>query len=463
MNKNPQWDYMPFEDITKPVDKSGPNEGEVFDYIEIGSINNQTKTIDEVRRITSDEASSRASRRLKSGDVLISRTRPNLNGVAIVPERFDGAIGTSGFYVVRSESVISKFVYYYAQTREFINDMTERATGSSYPSVNLSKIRPYEVPVPPKSEQQKIVERIEELLSKLEAGRSAIRDVRERLDPYRMALLKKAISGEFNEQTGENALSDSRNYSTANDGQLPSVPDSWDIVPFEDILSESLRNGKSAKAAKSQDGIRTLTLSAVTDRDFSEQNTKITVADPEEVEDLWLEPGDILIERSNTEEYVGLAALFKGQRDYAIYPDLMVRIRVDTEIALPRYIEYVLRSPFARNYFRRNSKGTSGSMAKINQDHIREFPFPLPPLSEQEEIIERLEKYDTAIEDLEKTVSQSENRAKNLRAKILQKAFNGELVGASKTVQTDEPHVTNQDKLIQATLPDSTKTGDNYE
>jgi hypothetical protein len=78
------------------------------------------------------------------------------------------------------------------------------------------------------------------------------------------------------------------------------LPDGWRAVQLGGLLREDLRNGHSARESSNGEGVRTLTLTSVTRRDFSLQNTKVTVADPDKVRDLWLRPGDVFVERANT-------------------------------------------------------------------------------------------------------------------------------------------------------------------
>jgi type I restriction enzyme S subunit len=82
--------------------------------------------------------------------------------------------------------------------------------------------------------------------------------------------------------------------------------------------------------------VRTLTLTAVTNGVFGPENAKITTADSARVADLWLEPGDILVQRSNTPELVGTTRRFPGPSGFAIFPDLMIRVRV-TPLVESRY------------------------------------------------------------------------------------------------------------------------------
>ena len=133
-------------------------------------------------------------------------------------------------------------------------------------------------------------------------------------------------------------------------------------------MSESLRNGHSAKASGDGTGIRTLTLTAVTLGDFSEKNTKLTIAKPEAIEDLWLQPGDFLIERSNTPELVGTARLYRGPTRFAIFPDLLIRVRVFPSV-VKGFVDTVLQSSFTRRYFQWRAKGLVGDA----QDRPRNY------------------------------------------------------------------------------------------
>jgi type I restriction enzyme S subunit len=168
--------------------------------------------------------------------------------------------------------------------------------------------------------------------------------------------------------------------------EIGPVPKSWEIVPLSFLLREPLRNGHSAKATNDGTGIRTLTLTAVTQRDFSEANTKLTSADPERVKDMWLRAGDILVERANTSEYVGLAALYEGSSDYSIYPDLMIRVRVDEQRILPHFVAEFLATDPCRLYFQRSAKSTTGNFPKIDQGTVEKTLIPLPKIEDQREI-----------------------------------------------------------------------------
>jgi type I restriction enzyme S subunit len=285
---------------------------------------------------------------------------------------------------------------------------------------------------------------------------AALEQALRKLDQYRQAVLNAASSGTLVLPEAEIEPRDGRSFETAEQllrrvhqlqaqtllggvsespEHLFALPMGWSWARLADLLSEPLRNGHSAKASGTGEGIRTLTLSAVTNRDFSVKNTKLTVADPARVANLWLEPGDILIERSNTPQLVGTAALYPGERAFAIFPDLLIRARI-AEPLLASYVEIVLRSDRSRQFFRQRAQGIAGSMPKIDQSTVLNLPVPLPPLPEQYRIVAEVERRLSIVAEIETVVANSLIRAARLRQSILRQAFAGQLVPQDPT---DEP------------------------
>jgi type I restriction enzyme, S subunit len=105
---------------------------------------------------------------------------------------------------------------------------------------------------------------------------------------------------------------------------------------------------------------------------------------------MWLKHGDILIERANTFEYVGLAALYEGPGDFAIYPDLMIRVRVDEKKIKPKFLAEYLLTAYCRKYFQKQARSTAGNFPKIDQGTVENLVVPLPPVLEQDQISELL-------------------------------------------------------------------------
>ncbi|MBB5273114.1 restriction endonuclease subunit S [Quisquiliibacterium transsilvanicum] len=164
-------------------------------YIDISSIDRDTKRIFAAKSMEAHQAPSRARQVLKTGDVLVSMTRPNLNAVAVVPTELDGAIASTGFHVLRSRWLRPQYLYRLVQTRDFIEAMTAAVQGALYPAVRPKDIDAYRLTFHTPNQQERIVDKLEELLSDLDAGVAELDAARKKLERYRQALLKAAVEG----------------------------------------------------------------------------------------------------------------------------------------------------------------------------------------------------------------------------------------------------------------------------
>lgn len=133
---------------------------EPFRYIDISSIDKNEKTIVTTTRILGSEAPSRARKKVQLGDVIVSTVRPNLNAVALVSPQLDGAIASTGFCVLRPKGKIldNKYLFYWTQTQQFISNLMSKTTGAHYPAVSDGTVKNSPIPLPPLSEQRRIVE-----------------------------------------------------------------------------------------------------------------------------------------------------------------------------------------------------------------------------------------------------------------------------------------------------------------
>lgn len=209
------------EVLETTVDKSGPKNNE-FIYVDISSVDREEKKITTVKTLELSEAPSRAKQHLKEGDVLVSMTRPNLNAVAIVPSSLSGAIASTGFHVLRSDTVEPKFIYYLVQSKDFIEKMCQKVQGALYPAVRPRDIESYTFNLPSKKEQQhQIVAKIEELFSELDSGIASLKTAQQQLKIYRQSLLKHAFEGKLTEQWRKDNTDAVQGSTNAARGQEP--------------------------------------------------------------------------------------------------------------------------------------------------------------------------------------------------------------------------------------------------
>jgi type I restriction enzyme S subunit len=159
----------------------------------------------------------------------------------------------------------------------------------------------------------------------------------------------------------------------------------------------------------------------------------------------WLKPGDILIQRANTLEYVGTTAIFDGPPDTYIYPDLMMRIRPGGAVD-PLYLRSFLNAPESRAAFRAKATGTSGNMPKINGEVVRSAVVRVPPLNEQRRIVAKLETLQARSRRARAALEAVPPLLEKLRQSILASAFRGDL---TKDWRAKHPDVEPATALLQ--------------
>ena len=171
---------------------------------------------------------------------------------------------------------------------------------------------------------------------------------------------------------------------------IPIHPD-WPIVELGEVIESKPKNGYSGSPVDYVTKLKVLSLSATTLGKMDLSKFKyLDEAIPIDSQ-CRCRRGDIYLQRGNTKELVGTAAIFETNDDDYIYPDLMIRVRADQKKIRSHYLLTVLQSGPVREFVTRNAVGAAGSMPKINQGIVESIPIPLPPLATQQAIVAEIE------------------------------------------------------------------------
>ena len=165
------------------------------------------------------------------------------------------------------------------------------------------------------------------------------------------------------------------------------IPETWAWARLISIIERKPQNGKSSKSVEYITSTKVLTLTATTSGTFKPDAYKYVPISVSQDSPLWLKKNDILIQRSNSREYVGTSSIYTGDDNEYIYPDLMMKIQLLPGVSA-EYLDIVLKSPMVRNYYTTAASGTSESMPKINQSIVCQTLIPIPPANEQKIIVE---------------------------------------------------------------------------
>lgn len=136
--------------------KKDLSEGyEMIRYIDISSIDNESKRVTGYMEFPINEAPSRAQQVLRQGDILVSTVRPNLKNIAMNPYTEENVVASTGFCVLRCNKCLPEFIWGIVSSDVFTKAMCEQASGISYPAVRDSDILQYPVPNVPMRIQEK--------------------------------------------------------------------------------------------------------------------------------------------------------------------------------------------------------------------------------------------------------------------------------------------------------------------
>jgi type I restriction enzyme S subunit len=206
------------------------------------------------------------------------------------------------------------------------------------------------------------------------------------------------------------------------DGIPFDIPHTWQWEPLQSIIVFGPQNGISPRPSSRPDAPRAITLTATTKGIFDSRFFKRVDASVPFDSEFWLRYGDLLFQRGNTREYVGMAAYYTGKPHEFLYPDLMMKVRVSEEVDL-RYVHLCAVAPHARSYFSSHATGAQSTMPKINQGILLKLPIPIAPLAEQRRIVAKVDELMTLCDRLETQVTNAEHETSRLLESVLHYAL----------------------------------------
>jgi type I restriction enzyme S subunit len=388
------------------------------------------------------------------GDLVISGINVQKGAIAVYQgkEPITATIHYSSYTFDRNKIDIEYFKRF-LKSPEFLKALQEQVKGGIKTEIKPKTFLPIEIKLPDLIEQQKINKYFDSFEQELRELKSELNNQEKYITQLKQAILQEAISGQLTaEWRKQNPIQkgDPNTDATAllakikaekqqliNDGKLKkekprpeilpdeipfSLPDSWVWCRLGGIIKENPRNGYSPKAVSYQTSIKTLKLGATTWGKFNPNEYKYIDEEIPPNSIFWLKKNDILIQRSNSIDYVGVSAIYDGEDNEFIYPDLMIKVQMMQYL----YVEFsylVLSSLMTRTYFRNLAKGAQKSMPKITQSVVLNTLFSLPPLAEQKAIVEKVDYLMKIIDQLEEQIKQRKQLAEDLMQTVLREAF----------------------------------------
>ena len=471
----PTWNWTRIRQIASDRGQTVPNSS--FTYIDVTAITKETGNITNPKILRANEAPSRARKLVRKGDVLYSCVRPYLLNVAVLDTELDPApIASTAFAILNGHGlVLPRYIWIVLRSSFMIKCVEEHMRGQAYPAINDPDFSLLPFPLSPLAEQHRIIAKVDGLMAicdRLETARTERERTRNRLatatlarlnapDPdattfqnhaafalenltllttrpdqinaLRQTILNLAVRGKLVPQnlTDEPAsrllarIVESKRRSRRNvDGisEPYGLPATWTWAVLDKLIETGPQNGVSPKPTTQTDAPKAITLTATTSGTFKPDNFKHVEATISDDSELWLRDGDLLFQRGNTREYVGIAAIYEGPSKTFLFPDLMMRVRVTPLVDL-RFVHLAAISPPARTYFSETASGAQETMPKINQTILVSLRIPLPPLAEQHRIVAKVDEMIALCDRLEESLSTRGDIRRRLLDAILHHAL----------------------------------------
>lgn len=409
--------------------------------------------------------------RIAEAENILMSVRAPVGPVNIARER--SGFGRGICAIACSIGLNHKFVFYQLKCIE--DYVASLGTGTTFMAINRGSVESLPIHLAPENEQNRIVEKLEELFSDLDNGVAELKACQKKLTQYRQALLKSAVEGTLTKQwreqnqsniteTGEQLLARilterrqrweqqklaefkekgvkppkdwQKNYAEPvkpNTSELWELPEGW-VWATIDQLAINKRYGSSSKTNDDTKGIPVLRMGNIQDGEIDYTSLKYLPRDHYEFPDLLLTDGELLFNRTNSAELVGKTAIYRDVGKPCSYASYLIAVKF-IEYYKPELAAYFINSVLGKAWLETVMNQTAGQ-ANVNGTKLGELAIPVPPLIEQAEIIKRMisarEQTQTQLFNVELGIKQSEAQRKN----ILKDAFSGKLVEQDPS---DEP------------------------
>ena len=471
------WVWTTLEDVSKlnpRIDRQSIDDDLEVTFLPMKSVEELSGKIDlsETKRFS--ELKRKNYTPFRDGDILFAKVTPCMeNGkIAIAHDLKNGiGFGSTEFHVIRlSEEQSTQFFFFYFLQQKFRQEAKRAMTsGVGLLRVPTDYMRRVLLPLPPLPEQHRIVAKIEELFTKLDAGINELHKAQSQLKRYRQSVLKAAFEGKLTEvwraeqqeeiesasvllerilkerrekweaeqlegmqAKGEMPKDDKwkakyKEPITPDTSDLPELPNGWKWIKLGQV-TDLITKGSSPRwqgfnyvdkgilFLRSQNvGWGGLNLSNIAHLPeiFNEKERKSI-----------LETDDVLLNLVGAS--IGRAAIASDELEGANMNQAVALIRLVKDGLDNKFLMNYLLSPDAQSTI--HGKKVDVARANLSLTDVSEFTVPLPPLPEQRAIVSEVESRFSVADKVEKTITAELKRAKQLRQSILKKAFSGKLV-----------------------------------
>lgn len=428
-----------------------------------------------IQYVTEFKAEELSRHSFVSGDLLITKLGDPLGEACIVPANIPHGIIVADLVRARitHDWVDPKFLCYQINSEKVIEQFKSQTKGTTRPRVNLGKIRQLKVWLAPKQEQHRIVEKLEELLSELDAGVAELKTAKAKLALYRKSLLKSAVEGQLTQAWREKRIAENTPLETGeqllqrilkqrrqrweekqfakfkeqgklppndwrdkypepikpNTSGLPKLPKGWTWATVDQLTEIQGGIQKQPARIPVKNHFPFLRVANVLRGLLDLTNVHRIELFEGEVERLSLKKGDVLVVEGNGSiSEIGRCAVWEGTIDNCVHQNHLIRLR--PIVIEGKHLAMGLNSLIGQNQLTKLAATTSG-LYTLSISKIANVCIPLAGLDELSVMMDLLDSHEREAIGLENQELKEFRRLEALKGKILMDAFQGNLVPQS--------------------------------
>ena len=403
---------------------------------------------------------------LADGDIVISRAG-SVGVSALLQRPIPAAVFASYLVRFRALGGVRRYIASFLKSPAYWAAISHGASGIAMPNVNAKKLAALRVPFAPPFEQRRIVTRLDQLFAKLDEGNDALKRAETNLKRYRESVLKAAVEGGLTarwrrenppDETGEELLrrilaerrsrwgqeqlakfTDSgrkppRNWKSKykeplapDTRELPELPEGWcwaTVDQIGDVGSGITKGGRKRVADRRP--VPYLRVANVQRGGLDLTEMKTIPASETEIRRYSLRSGDVLFNEGGDRDKLGRGCVWRGEIQECLHQNHVFRVRPFLRDYSPDFLSHYGNSSGQEWFFRRATQ--SVNLASINQTVLRSLPVPVPPASEQEQIVARVAHELANVERRTMEMGNASAKAASLHQSVLKRAFEGRLV-----------------------------------
>ena len=392
--------------------------------MDIGGVN-AVDGITTTEQVVFENAPSRARRRVRHGDTIVSTVRTYLRAIAPIKNPPENLIVSTGFAVVRPRKVEPTFLAYALRESSFVESVVARSVGVSYPACNASEVGGIVIPLPDHAEQRAIAAFLDRETGRVDRLVAKKRELIERLKEKRTALISRTVTRGLPAEAARVAgYLESPPLKPSGIEWIGDVPVHWEVIPLFRI-AETIQTGPFGSQLHSADyvegGVPLINPAhIVASRLVPDELSAVDESTAIRLSRHRLREGDIVMARRGE---IGRCAVV-GPKEVGWLcgtGSLVIRLRDSNST----YLATIISGAGFSGLLELNAVGTT--MLNLNPTIVGRMFVPVPPHPEQTAIAAYLDKETAKLDALVEKVEAAVERLQEYRTALITAAVTGKI------------------------------------